>query len=173
MADQLRRAGAIEEAAKVFLLLLVRFHIDGNRSVGNHLLQHPNAAVGAEGQGDRVAGARVDLAAAAVGMEHFEDRPEGVVLDGVDHHPFQGEAAGLHQAHHQVVTEGPGRLVAIEADQDVLGLGLVDPDGYLAAARGIAQQDDRTAAGGIEGDAGDAHFHHRSESSRRAAVVRL
>ena len=78
----------------------------------------------------------------------------------MDDHPIQLQASSLQQRHHQVMAEGPRRGVGIETRQDVLGLGLVDPDRYLAPAGGIAEQHDGAATGRIEGNTGNLHFDH-------------
>jgi hypothetical protein len=61
---------------------------------------------------------------------------------------------------HQIVAEGPGGAFSVDSSQDVLSLGLINPDGHLTPAGRVSEKDYRAAAGSIKGNACDLHFHH-------------
>jgi hypothetical protein len=56
LANHLRWTDGLEEAPKIGLVDGVCQRIHRNRGVGHHFLQHPDAAAGAHGQGDGIAG---------------------------------------------------------------------------------------------------------------------
>ena len=129
------------------------------------------AAAGAQGQGDGVAGTGIQLKPGrcfgrffgrpiARRLAEFEHGPKGAGFDCVDDHPVKPQPACLQQGNHQVVAEGSGGGFVTESGQDVLGLGLVDPNWHLAPAGGIPQQHDRAAAGCIQSDSSNVHFDH-------------
>ena len=171
MANESRWTQIIHEAAEVALITRIRLGIHGDRGLRHNLFQHPDSTAGADGQGDGIAGPCVDIEAVEPGVrialfslviaaDELQNGAEGVVLNGVNDHPVQREIASHQQRRHEVVTEGTGRFVTLQPRHDVVGLGLVDPDRDLATAAGVPEQHDRCAAGCIEGDAGNAHFHH-------------
>ena len=160
MADQIRRAGAVQEAPEILLVLGVGFGIHRDGGISHHFLQHPNAASRPQRQCDGVAWPGIQLDRLLLAPAEFQHSPKGAVLDRMDHHPLQLQPAGLKQLRHQVVAEGAGRAVAVQARKDVVGLGLVDPDRHLATARRIPQQHERAAAGSVQADSRYPHFHH-------------
>ena len=160
MADQFGRAGALQESAEVLLIFRIRFGIHRDRGIRHHLLQHPDAAGGAQRQSDGITGPGIEFGDLAGAVHQSQNRSEGVVLDGMHDHPLEAQAAGGDQAHHQIVAQRPGWALAVEAGEDVLGLGLIDPDRHLATTGWVTEQHDRAAAGGVEGDASDLHFDH-------------
>ncbi len=87
----------IEETAEVGRLLGVGLRIHRDRGIGHHLFQHPDAAAGAQGQGDGIAGTGIELVALALGAAQLQHGPEGAVFDGVDDHPLQLQPAGHQQ----------------------------------------------------------------------------
>lgn len=160
MADQFRRAGPVEEPAEILLIFRIRFRIHRDRGIRNHLFQHPDGAVGAQCQGNGITGPGVEFRAPPCFVDQLEHGPEGVVLDGMDHHTLQPQACHKEDLGHQIMAEGPWGALPVDPSEDVLGLGLINPDGHLAAARRVSEKDNRAAAGCIKGNAGDLHFHH-------------
>ena len=97
-------------------------------------------------------------------IAQLEQRQKGVLFNGVDDDPLQLQPSHRQQVCHQVMAQGARRLLAVQPGQDVLGLGLIDPDRHLPAPGWIAQQHDGSAAGGIQRNAGHAHLHHGGRS---------
>src|SRR5439155_22800085 len=85
----------------------------------------------ADGQGDRVAGPRVDLHVASVHLEH-DAGEEGVVGEVVDDDVFDAGAQAIDDRAQQVVGEGPGDGHFLEADGDGVRLGGPYPDREIA-----------------------------------------
>ena len=97
LAHQFGRAHGIEEAAEIGGVFGIGLGIHRDRGIGHHLLQHPDAAAGAQGQGDGIAGPRIELVAAAAWAAELEHGAEGVVLELLPSQLVRVELDGRHQ----------------------------------------------------------------------------
>ena len=173
MAHQCGRAQLIQEATEFVPVFRIRLGIHGDRGLGDHFLQHPDAAAGADGQSNGITGARINLqpviafqiTIAFIVVVCFiieglqpQHRAKGAVFDGVDDHPLQPQPPCFEQSGHEVVAERPGLGRVVEAGHDVVGLGLINPDRHLTGSGWISQQHDRAATAGIKGDSRHAHL---------------
>ena len=119
VADQRCWAELIDKPAEVALIPGIGFGIHGDRGLGHDLLQHPDAAAGADRQGNGIAGSGVHIDAVlrcfclvlitvGIVVAEFQHRAEGVLFDRVNDHPFEGQVASHQQGRHQVMAEGRG-----------------------------------------------------------------
>jgi hypothetical protein len=116
-------------------------------------------APGAHGEGQRVAGARVDLELAAVDGQR--DRGEEGVVAQLGHRDLR--AAHVELAEHvdeQVVRHRARGRRSLQLHEDRGGLGVADPDRQELVAVGGLEQNDRLLADHVEAHAVDDHFLH-------------
>src|ERR1700722_1044350 len=144
-------------------LLDVVLELDGG--LGDDFLGGVDRGAAADGEGDRVAWARVDLELAVADAEG--DRGEERVLaqlgDG-DLRALDLEVA--EDVAEEVVRHRPRRAGSLQLHQDRGGLRMADPDRQELVALDGLQEHDRLLANHVEADAVDDHLLHEKSSER-------
>src|SRR3954452_24441075 len=151
----------VEEVLELLddLLLVLDVVLELDRRLGDDVLGGEDRGAGAHGQGQGVAGPRVDLELAPVRLQR--DRGEERVLAQLgDRDLLAGDVELAEHVAQQVVRHRARRGGALELHEDGRGLGMADPDRQeLVAVNGL-EQDDRLLADHVEAHAVDDHLLH-------------
>src|SRR6185312_9231402 len=141
------------------LLLVDLLALELDRRLGDHVVGGEDGRLGADGERDRIGGARVDLDLLAV-LENGDVRVEGVLTELGHRDPADRRAELLEHVAQEVVCHRPHRGLALKLHEDGGRLRMADPDGQELVPVGGLQQDDRLLADQIEADSVDEHLLH-------------
>src|SRR3954454_8588207 len=141
------------------LLGVLDLVLELDRRLGDDVLGREDRRPASHRQGERVAGARVDLELAAVDRQRDRGE-EGVVAQLGDGHLRAPHLELAEHVDHQVVGHGPRRRGALQLHENRCRLGMPDPDRQELVAVDGLEQHDRLFADHVEAHAVDDHFLH-------------
>ena len=146
------------------LLRVLDLVLELDRGLGDHVLGGEDRGAGADGEGERVGRARVDLDLAAVDRQR--DRGvERVLAQLGDRDARAGDLELGEHVEQQVVRHRPRRRRSLELHQDRGGLGMPDPDREELVRVDGLEQHDRLLADHVEAHAVDDHLLQNSSSA--------
>src|SRR6266516_127066 len=173
---EILRADLVKEFAEFldFAFLVVALDQDGG--LREDALLREDRGVGADREGDGVAGAAGDREPGAV-LAQLDGGVEGAFLELGDHHPLDRDEQLVEQVLEQVVGERPRGGDALEGEGDRGRLDVAYPDCQEAFAVALLEQHDGCLGGELDADTNEGELDHRATPStveqRCARVGRL